>query len=805
MADVSQIQLESVVYNLKDAEARDEITALRAAVGSPLVAGTVAGMTNHDKIYVYTGNETGYNNGHWYYWDGSAWSDGGVYNETALETDTTLTVAGWAADAKAAGDEISNLKNTFDSSIIKTVAITSDDVLSGYRKGVDGTIATGNTYKCTKLLPLDGAIVGGYAIVTTILISNAGMAFFDKGGNYLRGYNWDGLKPTGGRYGLNTGLKVAIPDGAYYISTSLNADSYTDASSFSVQYTYTDTNTVAKLEQRIDETNDSISSVMQATQNNVVADSTWSIGTLTTNGDESDATDRLRSTDYISVVGYDILQISVDSGYQVSTHFYNSDKTHLFDAGYNGNTTINIPATAVYVKFIVQNSNSSTATVSWADHISVKASYSASKPINLMHGTTWELGTIASDGSEIGVDSRIRTDEYISIKGLTGLLMQVAPDYAFGYNLYNSSKTCIDNAAYFEGGKYVYVPSYACYIRIFMKCNYTDSASTSWGSNFTMLGCSELYGNIDKLVLENNGVGNNVYTGRKVVLADENPQQNRCQINLWKDFKGAEISNITDYKLHLAQSMAVYGGYVFLLSEEGVCTVLSYTTKAIVGKFALPLTTGCHYNSSVFSDIFYSAGDTFPLLFSSRCMDDGTDPDMDACLVLRITLTEGVFACTLINKIVSDVVTHNCNWIVDNNNRTITQFGYPVGGYNVESNNPDVYNVWTMPQASNITGGTTIALNKADTIGHYEHKHLIFQGADVKHGVIYIGMQPLSGGRYIYGIDVLKGEITSIVPLSNQTLEIEGVAIYNGKLYVEQKDGTDTTGTNPLKIYEIVF
>ena len=112
MADVSQIQLESVVYNLKDAEARDEITALRAAVGSPLVAGTVAGMTNHDKIYVYTGSEIGYNNGHWYYWDGSAWSDGGVYNETALETDTSLTVAGWAADAKAAGDEISNLKNT---------------------------------------------------------------------------------------------------------------------------------------------------------------------------------------------------------------------------------------------------------------------------------------------------------------------------------------------------------------------------------------------------------------------------------------------------------------------------------------------------------------------------------------------------------------------------------------------------------------------------------------------------------------------------------------------------------------------
>ena len=84
--------------------------------GSPLVASTVAGMTDHDKVYVYVGSETGYTSGNWYYWDGSAWTSGGVYNSVAVQTDTTLTLSGVAADAKKTGDEISDLKSAIQQS-----------------------------------------------------------------------------------------------------------------------------------------------------------------------------------------------------------------------------------------------------------------------------------------------------------------------------------------------------------------------------------------------------------------------------------------------------------------------------------------------------------------------------------------------------------------------------------------------------------------------------------------------------------------------------------------------------------------
>lgn len=77
--------------------------AIKATYGAPLVASTVADMTDHTHVYVYTGSETGYTSGNWYYWDGSAWTSGGIYNSTAFETDITLSVSGAAADAAVTG------------------------------------------------------------------------------------------------------------------------------------------------------------------------------------------------------------------------------------------------------------------------------------------------------------------------------------------------------------------------------------------------------------------------------------------------------------------------------------------------------------------------------------------------------------------------------------------------------------------------------------------------------------------------------------------------------------------------------
>jgi hypothetical protein len=82
------------------------LTQMKHGYGYPFTAATTTAMTDTAKIYVYTGSESGYTNGNWYYYNGTAWVSGGVYNATALETDKTLTINGAAADAKILGDRL---------------------------------------------------------------------------------------------------------------------------------------------------------------------------------------------------------------------------------------------------------------------------------------------------------------------------------------------------------------------------------------------------------------------------------------------------------------------------------------------------------------------------------------------------------------------------------------------------------------------------------------------------------------------------------------------------------------------------
>lgn len=61
-------------------------TQVEAFVGAPLVASSKADMTDHTKIYVYvrTNPESGMTSGNWYYWNGSDWTSGGIYNAAAV-------------------------------------------------------------------------------------------------------------------------------------------------------------------------------------------------------------------------------------------------------------------------------------------------------------------------------------------------------------------------------------------------------------------------------------------------------------------------------------------------------------------------------------------------------------------------------------------------------------------------------------------------------------------------------------------------------------------------------------------------
>lgn len=84
-----------------------ESTGVGAGVQPPTVVTLASQMTHHGYVYIYAGTETGYTPGYWYYWNGSAWTAGGAYQSAPV--DSTLSVAGSAADAKATGAGVYSL------------------------------------------------------------------------------------------------------------------------------------------------------------------------------------------------------------------------------------------------------------------------------------------------------------------------------------------------------------------------------------------------------------------------------------------------------------------------------------------------------------------------------------------------------------------------------------------------------------------------------------------------------------------------------------------------------------------------
>lgn len=107
--------------------------ALGLASGHATTANNAADMTDTTRIYVYTGSESGYTAGNWYYYNGSAWVSGGAYTDgLQFETDTTLSESGKAADAKVTGDEIYDVKGDLVQAINYTGKIFNLTPVVGY-------------------------------------------------------------------------------------------------------------------------------------------------------------------------------------------------------------------------------------------------------------------------------------------------------------------------------------------------------------------------------------------------------------------------------------------------------------------------------------------------------------------------------------------------------------------------------------------------------------------------------------------------------------------------------------------------
>lgn len=106
------------------------------ATGSPTPVETIAEMTDESAVYLYTGSESGYTAGNWYYYNGTAWTSGGTYGGAV--TDTTLSISGAPADAKAVGDALAGKADSDDVTALDTRVTGVEDGVDALDETVNG-------------------------------------------------------------------------------------------------------------------------------------------------------------------------------------------------------------------------------------------------------------------------------------------------------------------------------------------------------------------------------------------------------------------------------------------------------------------------------------------------------------------------------------------------------------------------------------------------------------------------------------------------------------------------------------------
>lgn len=164
------------------------LTAIQNSYGHPFIASTASAMTDTTKVYVYTGSESGYTFGNWYYYDGSSWVSGGAYNSTAFVTDKTLSVADMAADAKATGDAIDEIDTEFQDKVGSKYTwvypqnwCNLDAITVGKMMGIDGTVTTNSSRYYTDYIPVrEGDIIGTYRSVNFAKVYSRKICAFDS-------------------------------------------------------------------------------------------------------------------------------------------------------------------------------------------------------------------------------------------------------------------------------------------------------------------------------------------------------------------------------------------------------------------------------------------------------------------------------------------------------------------------------------------------------------------------------------------------------------------------------------------------
>lgn len=386
--------------------------------GAPLTASTSSAMTDQTRVYVYTGTTGGgFTNGHWYYYNGSAWTDGGVYNSSAVQTDTTLTLVGVPADAAAVGGELTDLKSALKETIGYELLNLFENVTS--YKSLNGTTKNVALTGCTA--SSDGKEITLTASAATVRFGSAGRPgdTFDSWGhgypipchgkaklhfivsnpafhkNYVTFWGSTGVCISATSVQTDD-FVLDIPVDAYYCSLRIDKTDATTGTS------YTFSVRVYEEPVETESVNDKILGIKSDLSYFEKVEYSVAGGYLSSNGSVIDpsATQMEVFSDFIPADKNDIFELLLANGSSVAmwAAYAEYDKNLQFIAR---NNLINATYSSTSVRFTVQDANTKFIAITYRTYGTIAATLRTLKNAGILYDKVGDLKTIPFTESNV--------------------------------------------------------------------------------------------------------------------------------------------------------------------------------------------------------------------------------------------------------------------------------------------------------------------------------------------------------------------------------------------------------------------
>lgn len=246
-----------------------------------------------------------------------------------------------------------------------------------------------------------------------------------------------------------------------------------------------------------------------------------------------------------------------------------------------------------------------------------------------------------------------------------------------------------------------------------------------------------------------------------------------------------------DNPLRLHQSMSIYDNKAFCFNHGVDCFVLDTKTKRKYYSESLPESS--HHNNAQFLDVYYQSGDKYPLLLLSR---GDYPPNQNEFYIVRVEEKNDSISFHRVKTIKNTIVEakNGGSWFADTKTNTLFMYTMTNGDWRVKEDNKASVFSFELPD---ILDPSEVVLGYEDVKNYWEYTYWIYQGGTFYNGFLYFNVQELpdlngkklEGSMNVLAIDARDGLIKAVLPLK-ESMETEGITVYNNKLYVSYKNGS---------------